>query len=69
MRGRRGSAQAPQYQVMIRVVPCVPDRYVLEQMGAHLPDAPVHGPFEIVLQLRLVPCEEVAPHDLQAFLR
>ena len=79
MRGRRGSAEAPQYQVVVRVMPCVPACHVLEQTtvcaqdvvgpGAHLPAAPVHGPRSAVLQPRLVLWEEVSAHVLQYLLR
>ena len=64
MRGRHGSAESSQYQVVFRVVPCAPDRYILEQTtvcdqdvvvpGAHIPAAPVHGPCATILQLQLV---------------
>ena len=74
MRSRHASAKAPQYQVIICVVPCVPDRYVLEQTTVCAQD--VVGPGEhllaacaAVLQPRLVLWEEVADHVLQAFLR
>ena len=78
MRGRYSSAKAPQDQVVIHVVPCVPDRYVLEQTtvyahdvfgpGAHLPTASVHVSCAAVLQSRLVLLEEVSAHVLQALL-
>ena len=65
MRGRRGSVEAPQDQVVVRVIPGIPERYILEQtnvcdedvvsLGAHLPSAPVHSPCAAVLQPIIVP--------------
>ena len=59
MCARRSSAEAPQDQVVVCVVPYVPDRYVLEHTavcaqdlvgpGAHLLAALVHGPFAAIL--------------------
>ena len=79
MHGRRGSVEAPQDQLLVRVVPCVPYRYVLEQtticaqglvgLGAHLLAALAHGPYAAILQPRLVPLEKVVSHVLQALLR
>ena len=79
MRGRRGTAEAPQDQAVVRVFPCIPDRYILEQttvyaqyvvgLGVHLPSAPVHGPCLAILQTQLVLWEEVAARVLQALLR
>ena len=79
MRGRSVSAEATQYQVVFRVVPCIPDCYVLEQTnfcaqdiidpGAHLPAALVHGPCDDVLQQRIFQWEEVVACFLQALLR
>ena len=64
MGGRHGSAESPQDQVVFRVVPCVPYRYVLEQTTfcakylvgpvVHLLSAPVYGPCVAVLQPRLL---------------
>ena len=73
MRVRLGSAEAPQDQLVVRVVLRFLERYVLEQMnvyaqdevgpGAHLPPAQVHGPCaEIVLW------EEVDAHVFQSLL-
>ena len=79
MCGRRGSTEAPQEQVVVCVVTCILEHYVLEQTtvyaqdvvgpGAQLPAAPVHGPCAVVIKPRLVPWEEVAAHVLQALLR
>ena len=79
MRNRRGYAEAPQDQVVVRVVPCAPYFYFLEHttvsaqdvvgLGAHLPAAPVHGPCAVVLQLRLVSWEEVAAYVFHSTLR
>ena len=78
MRGRSGSAESPQDQVVFRVVPCVPYCYILQQTnvcaqdvvgpGAHLPAAPVHVPCVAILQPQFVPWEELADHVLQALL-
>ena len=78
MRVRRGSAEAPQDQVVVRVVTCILDRHVMEQMTvcsqdiagpvAHLPDALVHLPCLDALQPRLVMWEEVSLHALQSLL-
>ena len=58
----RGSIEAPQDQVVLHVMPGVPDRYILEQTtvcaqyvvgpGAQLPAALVHGPSEAFIQLQ-----------------
>ena len=42
MRGRRGSTEATQDQVVVCVVTCVPDRHVLEQTTVYAQD--VVGP-------------------------
>ena len=78
MRGRLGSAEEPQDQVVLCVVLHVLECYILEQTtvyaqdevgpGAHLPPAPEHGPYAAILQPRLVPWEEVVAHVLQALL-
>ena len=78
MCGRRGSIEEPQEQVVVCVVTCILERYVLEQTtvcaqdvvgpGAHLPAAPVNGPCAVVIKPRLVPWEKVAAHVLQALL-
>ena len=74
MRGRRGSREAPQNQVMVRVVLRVPDRHIMEQTtkcaqdvvgtGSHLPSTSVHGPCLAVLQSRLMPWEEMSAYVL-----
>ena len=67
--------EATQDQVMIRVVPCVLDRHVLEQKtfcyqdvvgpGAHLLSSAAHIPSPAVLQPQLVLWEEVSTHVLE----
>ena len=78
MCGRLVSAEAHQYQVVVRVVSHVPNHNVLEQttlfaqdavsLGVHHPAAPVHGLCTAILQLRHVPWEEMAGHVLQDLL-
>ena len=73
-----GSMEVSQDQVVVCVVTCVPDRYILEQttvcaqdmvsLGAHLPAAPVHGPCVVVLQPQLVLWEKVCAYVLQQLL-
>ena len=75
MRGRHVSAEEFQGQLVVCVMPCVLDLYVLEQTnvcdqdiigpGAHIPAAPMHDPCTAVLQPRLLLREEVAAHVLQ----
>ena len=70
--------EAPEDQVVVCVVPCIPDRYIPEQttvsaqyvvgLGAHLPAAPVHVPYAAVLKPRRVSWKEVAAHVLQYLL-
>ena len=70
--------EALQDQVVVRVVPCVTYRYILEKKtiyvqdvvgpGAHLPAALVHSPCVAILQPQLVQWDKVASHVLQVLL-
>ena len=72
---RCGSAEETQNQVMVCVVQCIPDRYVLEQTavcaqdvvstGEKLPSPEKHAPCPDVPQPRLAPWEEVPNNFLK----
>ena len=75
VRGSCSTIEAPQHQVIVRVVPCIPNRQVIGQMtvyaqdlvgpGAHLLSYVEHAPRLAVLQPRLVSWEEVTSHVFQ----
>ena len=66
--------EATHYQVMVRVVSCVPDFQVLEQTNvcaqdviglvSHLLSTSLLGPCMAVLKPRLMQWEEVSAHNL-----
>ena len=69
------TTEAPQDQVMVCVVLCIPERHVLEQTtvcahyvvgpGEHLPSSTANAPHPAVLQPQLLLWEEVSAHVFQ----